>query len=137
MPKYTPPPNHNWGIEVTERDPITRKPVYLPNGSPKKIKIKMGDAQFADGTPQPLYFPNGHSRAGVFKGMKIILEECGFKDVDKKLAQCKDFKCPPGTCDCCCRRILYYEPDFEHIETVLETNCKERSFQVIFLPKFH
>jgi hypothetical protein len=35
----------------------------------------MGDARFADGMPQPLYFPKGHARAGIFKGMVMILEE--------------------------------------------------------------
>jgi transposase len=39
--------------------------------------------------------------------------------------------------DCCCRRILYRQPDFANIESLLETTCKARGVQVIFLPKFH
>jgi hypothetical protein len=35
----------------------------------------MGDGKFADGSPQSLYYPEGHKHAGVFKGMGVILEE--------------------------------------------------------------
>ena len=136
MPKFTPKVGHNWGIEVTKRD-AEGKPVYLPNGSLEKIKIQMCDAQFEDGRPQPLYFPEGHPRAGVFKGMATILEERGFSDMSKVIAECKSFKCAPPAIDCCCRRILYNQPDFTHVETILETYCKNQGFQVIFLPKFH
>jgi len=38
-------------------------------------KVKMANGQFADGTEQEFYFPEGHERAGVFKGMVVILEE--------------------------------------------------------------
>ena len=116
--------------------PITRQLAYLPNGSLKKVKIRMGNTQFADDMLQPLYFHDGHPSTGVFKGMKTILED-GFKDTDQNLAKCKDFKCPPGAHDCCCCFILHHKPDFEHVETVLETVCKKHSFQVKFLPKFH
>ncbi|CDO74299.1 hypothetical protein BN946_scf184839.g4 [Trametes cinnabarina] len=47
------------------------KPVYGPDGKVLKMKIQMGDAQFIDGSPQPLYFPPEHPRAGVFKGMAM------------------------------------------------------------------
>ena len=49
----------------------------------------MGDATFADGNPQPLYFPPGHERAGVFKGMARILEEQGFLDASKLRANAR------------------------------------------------
>jgi hypothetical protein len=65
----------NWGIKVTKQDPTTQKPICNPDGSHQKVKIKMGNTQFTDGTPQPLYFPKGHARAGTFKGMVMILEE--------------------------------------------------------------
>lgn len=81
----------------------------------------MGNTQFADDM-QSLYFPDRHTSTGVFKDMKIILEEHGFKDIDQKLAQCKDFKCPPGEHDCCCHSILHCK----HVETVLETTCKRQ-----------
>ena len=59
----------------------------------------MGNARFADGIPQPLYFPEGHECAGVFKGMAMILEEQGFRDVH---AECPKFKCVPNAQACCC-----------------------------------
>jgi len=62
----------------------------------------MGNAQFADGSPQPLYFPKGHPHTGVFKGMAVISEEQGFGDMSKVLAECKGFKCTPLAIDCCC-----------------------------------
>ncbi|KAF8800309.1 hypothetical protein BYT27DRAFT_7117577 [Phlegmacium glaucopus] len=137
MPKNTPKEGNNWGIEVTKRNPITQKPICNPNGSHQKVKIKMGNAQYADGTSQSLYFPEGHARAGVFKGMVTILEERGFQNVSKIRAECKGFKCLPGATSCCCRRILYNQPDFANIPSVLELTCKVLGVLVIFLPKFH
>ena len=49
----------------------------------------MSDACFADGTPQPLYFPEGHKHAGIFKGTAKILEERGFADKSIIRAECK------------------------------------------------
>jgi hypothetical protein len=100
----------------------------------------MANGQFADGTPQEFYFPLGHPRAGVFKGMAIILEERGFEGCQGrkgKRAECEGFKCLPGATDCCCCRILYNQPDFVNVESLLETECRARGFQVLFLPKFH
>ena len=39
--------------------------------------------------------------------------------------------------DCCCRRILYNQPDFRDIESLLEAHCRSRDVRVLFLPKFH
>lgn len=142
MPKWMPKEGENWGIEVTKRDPISGKISYAPNGKPEKIKIHMGDARLANGTPQPLYFPPGHTRAGVFKGMAVILEEHGFVNMSQLRAECKGFKCAPilepgQVQNCCCRRILYNQPDFVDIPSVLETRCKYLGVSVLFLPKFH
>ena len=79
MPKK-PTFDRNWGVEVTKRDE-SGKLVYKPDGTLIKIKIKMRDAQFTDGKPQPLYFPEGHKHAGIFKGMAQILEERGFQNI--------------------------------------------------------
>jgi hypothetical protein len=137
MPKNTPKVGTNWGIEVKKRDPLTGKPLIKPDGKPEKMKIPMGNARFADGRPQPLYFPPGHERAGVFKGMQVILEERGFSNASKLLAECKQFKCTSPTNDCCCRRILFNQPDFASVPSILESECNKRGFKVIFLPKFH
>jgi len=137
MPKNIPKPGSNWGVQVTNRDQISGKPICNPDGSHQKIKIRMGDARLANGEPQCLYFPPGHPREGVFKGMAVILQEQGFGDMSKVRTQCKDFKCQPGATNCCCRRILYNEPDFMYVDSLLEILCRSRGFQVMFLPKFH
>jgi hypothetical protein len=113
------------------------RPTYSPNGKILKKKVQMTNGILADGSSQCFYFPNGHPRAGVFKGMAIILEERGFKNVLNLRAQCKDFKCEKGATTCCCRQILYYQPDFINVKSNLEIMCEARGFQVIFLPKFH
>jgi len=92
---------------------------------------------FLDGTPQALYFPEGHPRAGVFKGMTYILEERGLVKESKLHAECKNFKCAPPAIDCCCCRVLYNQPDFTHVPTILENACNTRGFRLIYLPKFH
>ncbi len=136
MPKYSPKPGKpNWLVEVTKQNEQTNWPVHNKNGTLAKVKIRMADANF-NGQSQPLYFPDRHPYAGTFKGMMTILEERGF-DASKKLAECKGFKCQDANADCCCRRILYNQPDFVNVESLLEQTCKSHGFRVIFLPKFH
>jgi len=62
----------------------------------------MRDGTFADGSPQTFYFPEGHAREGVFKGMAVILEERGFAEAPKLKAQCKNFKCAKEATNCYC-----------------------------------
>lgn len=140
MPKNIPKPGTNWGIEVSKHNPITGKVVYRPDGSIEKTKILMKDGRLDNGEPQPLYFPADHpdkNLQGRFKGMAVILQDRGFGDMSKVPASCKNFKCKPGETRCCCRRILYNQPDFADAESLLETNCRSRGIHVVFLPKFH
>ncbi|EDR07030.1 uncharacterized protein LACBIDRAFT_299314 [Laccaria bicolor S238N-H82] len=136
MPKFTPKEGHNWGIEVTKHDK-DGKTMHHPNRSLEKEKIKMSDTRFANGTPQPLYFPENHPCTGVFKGMAIILEEHSLNDKAKLCTECKGFNCAPPAIDCCCHQVLYNQPDFAHVTTILENTCNARGFCVIYLPKFH
>ncbi|KAF8809148.1 hypothetical protein BYT27DRAFT_7222690 [Phlegmacium glaucopus] len=135
MPKNIPKEGTNWGIEVTKCDATTGKPVYKPDCTPEKIKIRMKDGQLPNGESQSFYFPEGHPRAGIFKGMAVILEERGFGEaICRRRAECKNFKCTAGATDCCCRRILYNQPDFLNVDSFLEAICCARGFQVLFLP---
>ena len=90
--------------------------------------------------PQPLYFETSLNQ-GLFKGMAVILEEWGFMEAAKLHAECKKFKCLKPTdgsvANCCCCQVLYNQPDFIAVESLLETTCKARGLTVIFLPKFH
>jgi hypothetical protein len=138
MPKFTSKPESNWLVEVNARD-ANGKAVYAPDGKILKRKVQMEDATFPDGTKQTLYFEPGHPKAGLFKGMAVILQERGLIAESNLKAQCNSkFQCPDqGKSNCCCRRVLYNQPDFVQVESLLETFCRDRGVDVIFLPKFH
>lgn len=135
MPKGTSKKGSNWGVETAVRD-FNGKPMYGTNRKMMKMKIRMKDGQLPDGSPQPLYFTSGENK-GLFKGMAVILEECGLTDEAKLPRECPRFKCPEGATRCCSRRVLYNQPDFVAERSLLEVECEKRGFQVIFLPKFH
>jgi hypothetical protein len=136
MPKFTLKLGNNWGVTVNEFDEDCNL-VHGTDGKVLKTQIRMVNAKFADGTTQSLYWPDGHERAGVFKGMVAVLEERGFANMHKLKAQCKGFKCESGTTHCCCHCILYNQPDFVDVPSKLETFCNRHQYCVIFLPKFH
>ena len=133
MPKN---PVRSWGVTVPVRNNDGTIACH-PNGKPQKTKILMEPGRYANGEPQPLYFPDGHEKAGWFKGIAQILQERGFEAESTLQAECKGFRCPPGETRCCCRRFLYNQPDFKFVESVLETTCRAKGVQVLFLPKFH
>ena len=124
MPKNTPKEGCNRGNQVVETGP-DGKPIPGPDGKPKKKIICMGPAYFENGQHQDLYFPEGHPRAGVFKRMAIILEERGYTWACDLHAECKKFKCPPDVHFCCCHRVLYNEPDFINVKSLLEEHCEK------------
>jgi hypothetical protein len=136
MPKHPSKEGTNWGIEVTAKD-AAGKIVYGTDGKPSKVKVRMGDGTFKDGSPQSLYFPDGHPRAGIFKGMAVILEERGYCDMLRVRAECPGFICDPIVERCCCRRMLYNESDFVNVKSTLELACALEGVHVLFLPKFH
>ena len=128
----------NFGVSVNVLGPDgkTRRD---EEGKYLKKKIPMHNGKFADGTEQEFYFPASHpTSAGLFKGMALILTECGY-DVSGKKVQCgKSFtNCTEGATNCCCQRILYSEPDFVAEEPLLRTVCESHGVSVLFLPKFH
>lgn len=136
-------PDKNFLVLVTKRDE-QGKPVKDDHGQVVKEKVRMRDGTLPDGTPQPLYFPPGHAKAGLFKGMRCILEERGIPAGQLKLkAQCdKSFSCrnasrPAGSAPCCCRKALYDQPDFRNQKSRLEELAEKRGYRVLFYPKFH
>jgi hypothetical protein len=134
MPKS---PSKAWGPVVTVKD--ARGSVMRgQDGKPLKQKIRMADSQMADGTCQSFYFPEGHEKAGWFKGMAQILHERGFNKEAELRAQCPGFKCPTNKIpSCCCRRFLYNQPDFVNVKSCLEILCDGRGYRLLLLPKFH
>ncbi|KAF7317931.1 hypothetical protein MKEN_00881200 [Mycena kentingensis (nom. inval.)] len=132
--KMTKGPSAKFLVEVNDRNPDGSQ-IYTRDGKFQKKKIPMTGAVF-NGQPQKLYFSDPHPLAGQFKGMDEILQERGIS-TNGKLAQCKGFKCPPPALDCCCQRILYNQPDFKQVQSMLEMECETAGFDVLFLPKFH
>jgi len=100
---------------------------------------KMRDGCFSNKQPQSLYFPEDHPQhPGLFKGMAIILQERGFHNVANLPAQCAKFKCPdPDEGMCCCRHILFNQPDFKAQKSALEELIESHGHLVCFYPKFH
>ncbi|KIM73867.1 hypothetical protein PILCRDRAFT_99232 [Piloderma croceum F 1598] len=117
----------NWGVEVNVVGE-DRKQVYQPNGMALKQKVKMCNGTFANGSPQSLYYPDGHDLVG---------QEQGYVGALKIRAECPKFHCKKGAIQCCCQRMLYNEPDFVTVELLLEIACKAWGFHAIFFPKFH
>jgi hypothetical protein len=51
--------------------------------------------------------------------------------------QCKNFKCEAGRTDCCCRRVMFCQPDFVVQKLHLEEYVTSRGHICDFYPKFH
>jgi hypothetical protein len=123
--KMTKGPSVNFCVEVNATDD-GGKAIYGPDGKILKWKIPMANSKFKDGTEQQFYYPEGHEHAGNFKGMVQILEERGYQSIKNKKAQCgkKFTDCPEGSTTCCCCRMLYNEPDFKNVDSILEADAK-------------
>lgn len=136
--KMTKGPSKTFGIDVTVV--IDNKVQYQQDGKPLKKRVRMGPGKFANGEPQDFYYGSGQ-----FKGMTKILEERRkFDDqipanLEELRGECKGFKCIPasGVQNCCQRRILFNQPDFQDQESMVEKRARERGYTVMFLPKFH
>src|SRR5882724_8326065 len=79
-------------------------------------------------------FPEDHPDSpSVFKGMAIILVECGYM-ASNLWAECKGFKCSQNGIACCCRCILFNEPDFADVDSLLGQPAKPEGFRFYFFP---
>ncbi|PVF90974.1 hypothetical protein CPB86DRAFT_878752 [Serendipita vermifera] len=105
---------------------------WHPGGQP------MHDGTFEDGTPQSFYWPNDHPKwPGYFKGMEQILRERGLYH-DKLKAQCNaNFSDCKDSTNCCCRRILFNQPDFMMSKSNVEELLNKHGHICDFYPKFH
>lgn len=121
MPKG---PSATWGVLQTIKD-ANGNIVLGPDGKPLKEKIPMAKVRLPNGNPQSLYFPDGHPKAGFFKGMAQILVEHGYVNAPKLHAECKNFKCSTDSGGvCCCCQLMYIQPDFVNVKSRLETSCR-------------
>jgi hypothetical protein len=99
---------------------------------------RMRDGRLPNGETQSFYFPPDHpTTPGWFKGMEVIIRERGLWPADGLLAQCANFRCPPGKTDCCCRRLLFMQPDFLDQKPLLQEFVERRGHLCDFYPKYH
>ncbi|KDR76074.1 hypothetical protein GALMADRAFT_67739, partial [Galerina marginata CBS 339.88] len=92
----------------------------------------------ADNTPQDFYFAEDHARMpGWFKGMENIIRKHGLWPENGLNMQCEGFKCEAGKSDCCCRQLLFTQPDFEKQKSHLEELITFRGHICDFYPKYH
>ena len=79
---------------------------------------------------------------GQLKGMKQVLLERGLWK-NGLVMQCKKAKngsggkCKAGATDCCTRRILDLQPDFQEQKSLIQEVIEAAGHLCIFLPKFH
>ena len=73
--------------------------------------------------------------------LQAVLDERGlfrYKENGKGMnGECKDFKCPDGATDCCCRCILFNQLDFVGVKSHLEEVINSCGHLCDFYPKFH
>lgn len=113
---------------------MPKNPGWNSQNAPKNC---MRSARLPDGSPQSLYFSSDHpTYPGQFKGMAQILTERNI-DIRGKLSQCTNFKCADLNASCCCRRILFNQPDFQEQKSALQEYIESRGHKAIFYPKYH
>ena len=69
--------------------------------------------------------------------MEVIIHERGLWPEAGLSAECKGFKCEPGATACCCRHLLFNQPDFVVQRSQLEELITRQGHICDFYPKFH
>jgi hypothetical protein len=91
----------------------------------------------SNGVMQSFYFPDDHpTMPGWFKGMEEIIRERGLWPSEGLLAQCQT-GCAPDRSDCCCRRLLFMQPDFIAQKSMLQELIESRGHICDYYPKYH
>lgn len=114
---------------------IVRNP--HPTWTPTPNGPRMRNGQFADGREQEFYFPADHpTMPGWFKGSELILRERGLYRHGMNSA-CAKACFDTAQNDCCCRKVLFCQPDFVNQKSALEELITARGHICDFYPKFH
>ena len=114
----------------------------MPKNPSKGWTHRKGGADMRNGSfngeNQSFYYPEDHPTMPTwFKGMENIIKERGLWPNEGLNAQCEGFKCEPGQTDCCCRRLLFTQPDFTSQKSQLEEFVTSRGHICDFYPKYH
>ena len=75
------------------------------------------------------------TESGEPKGLKMVLEECGF-NVDQLCAKCSPV-CPIENTSCCMARLLSQQDDFKNQPSMLEDLITCSGHLCLSLLKFH
>ena len=99
---------------------------------------RMRCGQLPNGDVQSFYFPDDHpSMPGWFKGMEQIIQERSLWPAKGLKVQCQNFCCPSEQTDCCCRQLLFSQPDFVNQKSQLQELIELRRHLCDFYPKYH
>ncbi|KIJ42627.1 hypothetical protein M422DRAFT_254072 [Sphaerobolus stellatus SS14] len=126
-----------------KRAPDARSACKMPKGPSEnwthhKNGPNMRPGRLPGGSIQSFYFPTDHpTMPGWFKGMETIIKERRLWPVQGLNAQCPGFKCEAGRTECCCRRLLFCQPDFCDHKSQLEEFINFRGHLCDFYPKLH
>ncbi|KIJ37752.1 hypothetical protein M422DRAFT_177397 [Sphaerobolus stellatus SS14] len=125
-----------------KRAPDALSARHMPKGPRhwwgKDGKAKMRNTWLPNGQVQELYYPDDHlDHPGQFKGMAKLLEERGLFEEAKLRAQCPNFKCEDTTASCCCRRVLFNQPDFQNQKPAIFELIESHGHIAFLYPKFH
>ena len=73
--------------------------------------------------------------------MSVIFQGQGLHEEAELRCECPKFVSPPvpvgQAVKCCQWRILFNQPDFVAVESVLKTTAKSLGVTILFVPKFH
>ncbi|TFK26114.1 hypothetical protein FA15DRAFT_679808 [Coprinopsis marcescibilis] len=70
--------------------------------------------------------------------MEQLIRERGlWQDSNGLRFECSGFKCHEGATNCCCRRVMYTQPDFVAQKSQLEEFVESRGHLCDFYPKYH
>jgi hypothetical protein len=108
------------------------------NRSNRGKQRKQKDTVILLNNPCPKFHGKAQSittEAGKAKGLRQMLEECGF-DMQGMHAKCTPV-CPLENTGCCMARLLSKQDDFWLQEFLLEQKIKGRGHICAFLPKFY
>ncbi len=87
---------------------------------------------------QSFYFPENHpSHLGWFKGMEQIIHKCGLWPEAGLPVECAGPKHPEGQASCCCRHLLYSQPDFTSQKLMLQEHIESHSHLCNYYPKYY
>jgi hypothetical protein len=92
------------------------------------------------GETQSFYFPEDHPKyPGWFKGMEQIIRERGLWPEGGLPVECTGLKRPEGqsSASCCCRHILFSQPDFISQKPLLQEYIESRGHLCDYYPKYH